>query len=327
MRYVDAMHQVRQRTQPDPDALARVRARLDLHLVPATAELSLLPGATPEGLARVRARLARRPARRPVGWVLAGSSLTLAAAMAATALVIGQPGPQPIERPLAQEATPLQLGPHVVATSEGQGHVTGTSRDLSIAWEAGRLELDVVPDEGVTLTVHTPEGTVRVTGTQLVVVRDALGTSVEVLDGSAELSCDAGPDAPLLQGEQHLCPPTTAAGLLARGRALQASGAPSEAILGVLDQGLILATPGPVQGELLAARIGPLIDQGRPAEALASAEEALQLEVPRASALRRFAAGLRLRDGDCAGALIHLEAIEDRTPEEEAHLQRCRLEP
>ena len=329
MRYVDAMHQVQQRTRPDPDALARVRARLDHQLLPATAALSALPSPPPLGIARVRARLSGRPGRRPVGWLLAGSGLALAtAAVAAVALVEAPQAPQPVEITLSQEAAPLQLGPHVRATSEGQGQVTGTPRRLEIDWEAGRLELDVDPDAGVRLAIHTPEGTIEVTGTRLVVVRDVLGTGVEVLEGSVHLTCGSGDEATLQANEQHQCLPTTAAGLLARGRALQASGASSEAILEVLELGLGLARPGPapVRGELLAARIGPLMQQGLITEALASAEEALRQGTQRAPELRRFAAGVLLSEGDCARARLHLEALALRTPEEEAHLQRCLLE-
>ncbi len=104
MKYADALSQLRRRTAPTPEGLGRVREWLDLGLVPATRELSLLPEATPHALGRVRRRLAQPPEReRRTGWLLAGASLCVAATAAA---MVGGPlwDPAPAQLDLAVQA-------------------------------------------------------------------------------------------------------------------------------------------------------------------------------------------------------------------------------
>ena len=323
MRYNDAMAEVRLRTQPTDTAVGRVRSRLALQLTPATAELARLPTPSDAAVARVARRLRQREAkRRPaVGWIAVGPVALAAAGLAMLATFEARP--QPIDVALAT-ATDLDLGPHVVATLAGTGHATGTDRDLEIQWESGRIELVVDPDQDVSLVVRTPEGTVEVTGTRFGVVRDGRGTGVEVSRGSVAVRCDQAEATAVTAGQSALCLPTTAAGWLARGRLLEADG-DDDAALSAFDHGIGQVDPGSALGsELLSASVGPLLRTRQHDLALERTEAALRSDPgPRADELHRVAARLYLVADDCRGALPHLDALIDLTPEESAHRSRC----
>lgn len=305
-----ALAQVRTRTSPRPDAVARVRARLDVVLTPATRELSDLPGPTPEAVervqARLRARTAGRRSRRTPAVLAAGTLLLGAGAFAAW--LARPPAPLPrIDQPLASSPEPVVLAPGVTVTAEGTGHAVGTPQWLTIRWESGRLALDT----SVPVQILTPEGTVELEQGALVLTRDALGTRVDPGSSTPTVRCaEGGPDE---------CWPTTAAGWLARGQAL---GTPAEA-LEALDIALARAPSPELTAEIHTARIGPLLALDRSDDALRAAEAGLAVPGPRTEALHRTAARLLLTRGDCEAALPHLRALSAPTKVEQAHLDRC----
>lgn len=205
-------------------------------------------GPTPAAEARLRARL-KQP-RRPPLWVPA----LVLAALALLFLLRPEPEPEP------PRALQVELGDQAVQPMEalslqprGAGELSGTERDVRIAWEAGRLEVELDPEAEVALQVQTREGTVVVTGTVFSVERSALGTEVELRRGSVELTCVGQAPRPLRPDEAFTCPPTTGPGMLNRALHLDQQGAPREEVLSNLDQALQLAPAGhPVRGEILA---------------------------------------------------------------------------
>lgn len=321
MTYREVMDEVRQRTAPAPDAVARVRERLDLQLRPATAELSALPSPDPAAVARVRARL-RAPEPRRTPWALPVGGL----ALAALALVVARFALAPAE-PVAVELVGVgSLTPtaDVRATHDGLGTLTATGEVLDVDWQAGRITFDVTPDRGVRLAVRTPEGVARVVGTRFTVERDALGTRVEVERGTVSVTCAGHGETRVGGGSETECLPITAAGWLARANALSDRGATPDQVLAAADTGLRLPVEGPLRSELGVARMRALLAAGRDHEALLAAEAALvDAEEGRAGELHRAAAALALTAGDCRRALPHLSVLPDPTADEAAHLARC----
>lgn len=256
-------------------------------------------------LAAVRRRVETRSGRRSPLRPLAVALPLLAAAAAVAWWVRPEPT---LDTPL--DAGAVALGPLVQVTASGSGHATGTARALHLDWTRGTLQVEVEPGQGVQLTVTTEEAAVRVVGTGFQVVRDVLGTRVDVLHGRVAVHCAAGDDRELGAGDTLTCLPTTAARRLGRLRELQATLAP-DALLREADAAAALPdAPGAVAGELAALRTDALLRLGRDAEALAAAEQALATGTTRADELHRVAARLRLRADDCAGALPHLRALE-----------------
>jgi hypothetical protein len=118
--------------------------------------------------------------------------------------------------------------------------------------------------------------------------------------------------------------PTTAAGWLARARALEDEGAGNTAVLSAAESGLALPADAAIRSELEVARMGALLRSGRADEALSSAEAALAGAGPeRAEELHRAAARLALAAGDCSRALPHLHALTAPTSDELAHAEHC----
>jgi len=184
---------------------------------------------------------------------------------------------RPLEEVLsAEQVQELRLGT-VTLHSKGDGAVAGTRRKTRIEWRSGSLQVDVHPDAGVELWVQTPEALVRVHGTRFTVLRDALGTHVQVERGQVGVSCDDPQQQPaqerrLLAGEQILCLPIRASGLLGRARALLADGE-REAALATLRRGLDVAERGSaIRGELLALRVEQLLTAGDTPRALVVAQ-------------------------------------------------------
>jgi ferric-dicitrate binding protein FerR (iron transport regulator) len=186
-------------------------------------------------------------------------------------------------RPTAVEPTPLlasapselAVSPDVALDFEGQGELSGTEQAPRIAWRRGRVRASVTPNEGIDLRVLTPEAEVRVVGTIFTVDRGALGTRVEVEKGRVEVRCVDGTQRFVVPGEVVWCEPGTAAGYLARARALQRDGAPLPQVLHAVTAGAVLHGPAPVQVELQWVRTEALRDHGRHAAALRAAAAAL----------------------------------------------------
>lgn len=298
----DAMRATRDHTDASAVAVHRVRARLDQALRPAS-ELGALPTPSADAIRRVRARLAPRPAR--ARWWGLGAAALLAGSAALAAGILARP-PAPLDQPLHDGVT--IDGPDLQLTARGTGHLTGSPP--IIRWDSGVLELTARRP----VRVVTAEGTVDLDAGVLVLTRDAMGTTVN--EGAPRITCaHAGPG---------VCLPTTPAGLLARGRALERAGSPPDLVLDTLDAAVARLQAGdPLLAEVHAARVGPLLERGERDAALRAAETGLTVAGPREAALHRVAARLRLAIGDCAGAVPHLEALEDRTEAEQAHLTNC----
>ena len=117
----------------------------------------------------------------------------------------------------------------------------------------------------------------------------------------------------------------TAAGWLARARALEDGSAGDTAVLSAAESGLALDGDDAIRSELQVVRMGALLRTGRNADALVAAEAALVGAGPeRAEELHRAASHLALAAGDCDRALPHLDALTAPTPDETAHASNCR---
>lgn len=240
------------------------------------------------------------PRRRP-GW----TPLAAGFALAAAGLFYFQ-GTTPPATPLTPALLHSgALTEEVALQADGEGRAGGTRRQPRLEWESGRLGVEVTPDRGVALTVHTEEATVEVIGTGFEVRRDALGTAVVVRHGRVRVTCAAGGVTELTEGGRRTCVPVTAAGRLGRARALQARG---EAYAAEVEAALALPdATGAVAHELRAVRLDALLAARDPgafalAEALAAEAGPRSLDAHRAAA--RLAA-------DCAQARPHLAALAE----------------
>jgi hypothetical protein len=183
--------------------------------------------------------------------------------------------------PLSMELTgksETSLTDDVVVSADGNGRATGVHRRPVIEWQSGTVHVEVTPGAGVDLRVETREASIHVVGTGFDVTRDVLGTRTEVQHGRVEVRC--GTDAPLFldAGDGHTCEPVSAAGMLARARALGAG----EAALDAISRGLLLATDDPAASqELEALRVRFLVDLRRFDEAVRAADAFLS-KAPRA---------------------------------------------
>jgi ferric-dicitrate binding protein FerR (iron transport regulator) len=287
--------------------------------------LRTLPDPDPAAVSRVwsRYRETRKGPRDPSPrrWWLAPVGAALA--VAALALWSGRDRPTRIE--LTSGTTPF--GATVSLTTDGRGAVSGTGRDVTVAWESGDVSVEVEPHTGTRLKVVTDEAVVEVVGTLFSVHRDALGATVGVTRGRVEVSCLDGwhgflsPDEPA-----HTCVPVRPGALLGRADALKDRGAAADEILDALDRGLSAASPGSaVEGELLARRIDLRAGLAPTASVLADAERYLAgSDRPRATEVRRTASRLALADGGCPAALRWLEPLEATgTAEDRVVLASC----
>ena len=215
--------------------------------------LGLLPDPRQQAAERLIHRVERRlPSRRPLpAWLPAAAILLL--------VVVGGGAwrytvrARALHARLESETAASFLDiPRVAVTYSGQGEVSGTTREPVIFWQVGSLALQVEPDRGVRLLVETPDGQIRVTGTRLSVLRDALGTRVTVDEGQVEVSCGGGPPRPCVENGSMECLPQRPAGLLARARALRDRDEHDQA-LSTLEESLAISPAGdPARGEILA---------------------------------------------------------------------------
>lgn len=324
--YRDALLSLRGLTHPSAQRVAAVRKRLDQSLLPLTPEAAVLTSPTAAAVARVRARLGRRPpAPSPVPAVAAGTLL----ASALTALAVAASLPEPSRETELVLAHALRSGDTSVGEGvrfdvDGDGELRGTADDISVDWVVGRLVVDV-DREDVRAVVRTRDGSLESpagAARSLVVVRDALGTSVR---GAGVATCGGlseGADAE----SGVTCWPVTAAGLLGRAVRQSELGTDPASVLASIDAGLAVAEPGsPTQSELLATSLVPLWALGRRAEAERNAIAALEVAPggARADELLRFAAAAALVRGDCATALPLLSALREPSDVEASHLARC----
>jgi ferric-dicitrate binding protein FerR (iron transport regulator) len=226
-----------------------------------------------EAVSRIHSRLRARR-RRPT-LVYASLALAAAALLAIGAVRTLRPAPEAPPMPLDAELaspdgwTELAASGDVALRFAGHGHLSGTAAAPRIAWSAGTLGVEVTPDHGIDLRVETREGVVRVVGTGFTVGRDALGTTVAVSHGRVEVDCIGADAVFLLAGETATCGPTSAAGRLAKARALRDRGAADADVLAAVDDGLALDPPAPVASELRFLALEVLASAGRVDEARA----------------------------------------------------------
>lgn len=301
-----------------PDALARVRSRLHGGLPDdeeLRAVLHVLPGADPLAAQRIRGRLRDRPPARGLSPLVLLVPAGLGGAMLLAAFVLFAvrflAPPRPLALPLSSQAAWTDLAPTsaVRLAFRGAGELGGHERAPVVDWEVGTLQVEVEPDRGIALAVRTREAEVRVIGTGFDVTRDRLGTSVSVRHGRVAVRCGDRVETVLDAGQSRLCPPTGAAGLLGRARALLDAETDGADALASAEAGLAERPEGTLHGELVLVRVEALTRLGRHADALAAAEAALGDAPLRAADLRRLAARNALAATGCASALPHLAAL------------------
>jgi hypothetical protein len=241
--------------------------------------------------------------------IAAAAGLSIAAAGLFVSFGLQAPEPRPLEAELAASVDweTLVASEDVQLHFQGRGSLRGTEMAPEIEWESGTVRFAVEPGRGIDLRVSTPEVVVRVLGTRFAVRRDALGSHVEVQRGLVAVTCTDGPHLELLPGRVHTCIPVTAAGLLARARALNDDRAGLDRILEAVDRGLAKTEPGsPVAVELDFFRISAMAGRGSFEDALAAATA---LDGPAAGHRRAELAPLILRlayrVGGCERAAVH----------------------
>lgn len=328
----DAFARFARETASTPEGVARVRQRLaaverDEEICRVL--LHQLPAVPPGAESRVRRRLEEslhRPARGRVHPAWAGGLLAAAAAAAVAVAVLRPDVPEAtVAMALVSEATPSEVLPtsDVHLVFQGHGTVGGTEKRPRVLWETGTLEVDVTPHQGIDLTVETREAEVRVLGTAFTVTRDALGTAVEVHRGRVAVACAAGQAAELGPGEHQSCLPVTPAGLLARVLALRDQGASADLVLATTDLALGQnPETAALRGELLLQRIQALVELEREAEALDEIRRFLDSGTElRRPELHALAARLAQQTGGCEAAQPHLEALLQETTHPAAAVQ------
>lgn len=235
-------------------------------------------------LQRRRARLVRLSPRWVAGGVLLAPLLA-----AALLLYLARPGEHEAAPELLSES--LDLG-DVDLKLDGLGSIAGDERAPIIRWESGRLGVAVTPGRGVSLSVITPEASVRVVGTEFVVEREDFATRVEVSHGTVEVTCDQTSPVLVRAPEQHTCLPTQASAWLRRSSALRRSDAPLALRRQAIEEGLRLADGKDLRAELLAQRAELLASVGERQQALQAAREYLSLGGPREGEMRELASAL-----------------------------------
>ena len=196
--------------------------------------------------------------------------------------------------------------PGLRLTVTGQGRLAGTVSAPRVQWVSGAVRVEVDPAAGIDLHVLAPEGEVAVLGTIFTVDRAPLGLGVQVERGRVAVRCGAQPAATLSAGQAQLCLPTTAAGMLARARALQESSAAGADVLSAVEQGLALGGSAAVQAELRVVEYEERVKANDLEGALAALDAYLAQGGPRHDELRSAAAGLAVRLGGCARARAYL---------------------
>jgi hypothetical protein len=279
-RQVDRMREVdvlaRRTGQPSADAIGRLHQRI------------VVPAPPP-------------PTRS--AWPLA---VGLLAACAVLAVLVHRTWPA---APVRQD--PMQ---HIKLGLNGLGHVEQPGPQPVVVWEAGQVEVEVEPNQGVQLAVKTEEATITVVGTSFLVTREHFATSVKVHHGVVAVACTDGTQQRLLEGQQITCLPHEPAALLRRVVALSSSG-DHEARASAIEAGLAATPAGhPLRAELLARKVELLAAQS-PEEAWAAAEAYLASGAQvRRRAMLEFVARERYAVQGC-GALEALQRVVQEHPD------------
>jgi len=194
-----------------------------------------------------------QPHRRVVPVVATGIALAAAAAF----FLLPEAPPPPLSATFAAEApTAGAVTPHLMLTTRGTGALSGTQAAPRVEWTTGDLHVDLTPNQGVDLRIHTPHADVVVVGTSFHVQVGGLGTSVEVERGIVEVTCDGQAVRRLTRADRITCLPTTASGLLLRATLLLQDNVDPAIVLDTVDAGLSDSpAPPAVTRELSALRI------------------------------------------------------------------------
>jgi ferric-dicitrate binding protein FerR (iron transport regulator) len=220
-------------------------------------------------LAGLPARRQIRQTRRRALRLAAAGGAALAAGLLVWALTRPVP-PLPValtspEQASSQPVTGLRL------THEGEGSMAFEEERLVIAWEQGRLGVDLDPAAGRHLEVRSPEARIEVLGTAFTVERDGLGTSLTMARGSVQTWCHDRLGPKLGAGATWRCFRSAAAALHAA-RTLQGGGAPPEVVRAVVDEGLSIPDlPAGTRAELEVLRIALLAEEADNTAALRAA--------------------------------------------------------
>ena len=274
-------------------------------------QLKQLPEPDERRISHLRERFDESRARRKISlrpWAVGGA--TLVAAMAAFLLLTPE---MARDVSLRSEDGSAQIWSDTVELSvQGHGMARGTSRDLVIDWEMGTLDVDVVPQTGTSVVVHTQEGTVRVLGTVFQVTRDALGATTSVRRGKVQVDCvDGWTGVVTADSGPHTCLPIGPGALLRRADALEEQGESSELVLATLNRGLSIAdSDAAVYGELLVRRMQLHAAQGPVVAAFADADRYLALgQQARTADVLRLAGRLALSSDGCDRAQLYLSPL------------------
>lgn len=232
-----------------------------------------------ESIHRVRARLHSSLDEPPVPSLLRPLGMGLAVGAAVTALALALIHVEPparLDRELVADAAPATDSSveGLDLTFEGHGILVGRPAAPELVWQAGTVHVVVDPAQALDVQVRTGEARIRVVGTTFEVQRNARGTRVSVEKGRVSVTCSRGEEGELEAGGKTFCLPATAAGMLARARALQDGAAPVTEVLTAVADGLERkGLTGAVREELLVVEIETLRDSGRREEALVKARE------------------------------------------------------
>jgi hypothetical protein len=245
----------------------------------------------------------------------------------------------------AADLSPL---PGLTLRLDGAGHLAGTEGAPTITWRSGKVDLAYSIDDH--LRLETPEARAELRAARASVMRDALGTTETTNGGDVQLACaaadraadtaappNATPADPnelrppafpapahLPAGETRTCPPTTAAGLLGRARALQRAGADP---LPAVDAGLAAGPDAAVRDELVSLLLDIQLQQGDLPGALRTAEAHLKTGgAQRRDALLTLAARLAARLHGCEAATPWLAELGPASGALAAELGCTRIE-
>ena len=331
----EAMQELRSATVARKVTVTRVTHRLLVHRhgpAPVGDLLQQLPKPSNGALYRIRIRLA---AYRRRHWRLFPTLLPMAAAAAVLLVVVHQhdAGPSasatvipPTTLDSTASWTETDAGAHVALSYRGRGAVHGERDDIHISWNTGVLDVDVDPQQGIQLEVATREASVRVVGTTFSVLRDTLGTHVTVRHGKVQVDCLGGTSQLLTAGQEQLCLPTSASGMLARSQTLYQQASHPESLTAA-EAGIAMTTPdSAVFGELSVTRLNNLIALGRDEAAIREAERYLSSSNPtRGGEVQELLLNLALRQQDCQRALPLLRQLpsEALTATQRAWHQAC----
>lgn len=303
-----------------------LRSRLGLDLDPEAASRELLAGAMgadAEAVDRVRARLGYGVpvrARWSAGAVTmaAAALLSVAGGTSAAWWLVDAPLNASLIADTLATSDPTR---YVALRYSGDGRLGGSEDAPRIEWTRGVLSVEVEPEQGVRLSVHTAEAEVQVIGTGFDVLRDARGTRVSVEHGRVAVACDGGAGVVLGAGESVECAPTTAAGLLGRAQALRQRGAANAEVLEAAERGLLAPHDAGLAAELTLVRAETLAQLARHTDALAVCVAATTAGAgARQIDLEHLEAREGLRAIGCEAALSPLRRLRERAAASPAEL-------